>query len=711
MTPIDLTPQGLSKALAPESPKTKAPKPRRKVDFVDPGPSYLSKNDLHLKGEERLTKSIMNMLNGGVDESIERLAFEVDPTQIGVHQGMWLQKRRLLPDSVLKRIAIQDHLVAAIVNTRANHMAVYGRPQRDRHGFGFVIQPKSDVADGLDQSKMQDLMTRIDRASRLLQTCGHQRGWDVSDQLSLSSYLSQSTRSAIVVGRVATEVVYVFNPDTGKEEFHSFRPIDAGTVYKAAPLTSQAEALREQARRQLEQLRQRKLTPEVKGEVDFKKDIAYIQVMEGRPVQAFTDEECLVHNFYPVSDVELLGYPVTPLDTVIAAVTTNINIMTHNKKYFETGRAARGILVIKSEDIDDDTLKDVRQQFSAGVNSVNNAWKIPVLSVGAEEDIVWTSTDTASRDMEFQYLADMTARIILSAFQMSPEELPGYAHLSRGTNNQALSESNNEYLLIAHRDVGLRPLVNQWQDFLNNRILPLIAPDLVDKVEIQLLGLDAETAEKESIRIQQDAPLHMTMNQILSKVDKDEIPAQVGGDFLFNPQWQAIVDKYVTVGTILEKFFGVEGATKDPQYAYVRDQFWFQWQQMQMQQQQMQQQAQMQQQQAAQGGGAPPPDGGGGGGGAPPPSGEDGGGGGGEEATQQQAQEESQQAAQQAAGEISSGVDQAEAMLKSEAALNPVQKKALAQHRATVAKFQKFWEDDSRAALAEIARAATQDVE
>ena len=49
----------------------------------------------------------------------------------------------------------------------------------------------------------------------------------------------------------------------------------------------------------------------------------------------------------------------------------------------------------------------------------------------------------------------MLCREILTAFMMSPEELPGWAYLSRGTNNQSLSESNNEYLLEAHRDEAI----------------------------------------------------------------------------------------------------------------------------------------------------------------------------------------------------------------------------------------------------------------
>jgi hypothetical protein len=78
-----------------------------------------------------------------------------------------------------------------------------------------------------------------------------------------------------------------------------------------------------------------------------------VQVIDNKPVQAFTSKECLVHNFYPVTHVELDGYPLTPLDTIISAVTTHINITTHNKLYFQTGRATRGMLVIQSDDMDE----------------------------------------------------------------------------------------------------------------------------------------------------------------------------------------------------------------------------------------------------------------------------------------------------------------------------------------------------------------------
>ncbi len=675
------------------------------MSVVDPFADDDERGSARKKRERpTLAKSILNMLNGPKN-SIERLAFEEDPSQSNQFQGLWKQKLRLLPDTVLKRIAIQDDLVAAIGNARSNQLSVYGHPRPDRFSMGFIIEPNDGVMDDFDDAKKKKLQDRIDEVQERLETCGDTKGWSDENKLTFSQYLGMSTKNAVFLGRIATEAIWVLDPQTGQKRFHSFRPMDAGTIYRAAPQKEAAEAVRQEARHLLAQYHNKRLEPERYVNDEY----AWVQVIEGRPVQAFTSEECLVHNFFPVNDVEIGGYPVTPLDTVISAVTTHINITTHNKLYFQTGRATRGMLVIKSDDIDESVIARIRQQFNASINNVNNAWRMPVFGIGPEDEIAWTAIDSGQRDMEFQYLSDTNARVILSAFQMSPEELPGYAHLSRGTNNQALSESNNEYILIAHRDVGLRPLVSQWQDFLNGTIFPLLDEDLAKICTIKLVGLDAETAEKESIRIQQDAPVHMTYNEILDKVEKDPVDAMLGGDFPLNPAYQAILDKYVPVGVILERFFGMKGASQDPKWQYVRDPFYFQALQLQMQQQQMQQQAQMQQQQAAQGG---PPGGGDGGGagdggddggsGGGPPGG--GGGGGGDEGSQsadaQSAQAEDQVAAQNASADLTRSVDQASALLsKGEKQLPPSKQKLLAQHRSVVKHVMRGWTPAKEAAL------------
>lgn len=680
-----------------------------KVQLFMADPNATPVNDLTkmeggVKEAPSLAKSILRVLNAGGEDTVERLAFEVDPSLNNEYQALYKGKVRLIPDFLLKRIAIQDDLVAAILNARSNQLSSFGRPQPDRFSTGFKIEPRKEVMERASAEEKKAIQARIEKATKKLLHCGDTRGWSDDEKMSFSQWLYMSTRDALTVGRIATEIIYVLDEDSGKQVFHGFRPIDAGTIFKASKHKAAAQSVRHQAKLLLEQLKNEKF----ESERFMADEYAWVQVIDGKPVQVFADHECLVHNFYPVTDVALNGYPLTPIDTVISAVTTHINITTHNKLYFQSGRATRGMLVIKSNDIQPKDLKEIRSQFNNSINNVSNSWRMPVFSVGGDDDIVWSPIDNGGRDMEFQYMSDTNARVILSAFQMSPEELPGYAHLSRGTNNQALSESNNEYQLEAHRDLGIRPLIKHFEDFANESLLPLIDEGLAKVASLHLVGINAETAEKESIRLQQDMPVHMTFDEVLAKVEKTPIGKRWGGEFPLNASFQAILDKYMTVGQILEQFFGVEGAAKDPQYAYVRDPFWFQnvqlqqaQQQMQMQQQQMQAQAQQPQQ-----GQLPPGQDGGEGqpeASAQAPQGQE----------QQQGDAQAQQNPQQeqgvgqpeqdAAPELTQGIDQALGLLgKSEKDLPPTKRRILAQHKKMVKTIMDAWEQDSRKALDEI---------
>lgn len=661
---------------------------------------------------DTLEKAMSRALNGMGD--VERLAFEADPTSNRYHT-IYKTKYRLIPDKMLKRILIQDDLVAAIVQVRQNQMSAFGRPRPDRFATGFVIEMTQETIEAIEAlpadqktAAKDDIQRRIARVTKKMVTCGEEN-LDLSgnqDRLTFPQYISMSVRNAIGVGRIATEILRRDGAD-GKKQFVGFRVIDAGTIYRAEPQREAAEAVRRSARQLLSQIKNERLLPE-----KFEKDeYAWVQVIDDRPVQAFTAEECLVHNFYAVPDVELDGYPVTPLDTVISAVTTHINITTHNKIYFQSGRAARGMLVLKSDEVDQKVVARVRQQFNAQINSVNNAWRMPVFGIGTEDEITWQPIDSAGggRDMEFQYLADMNARVILSAFQMSPEEIPGYSYLSRGTNNQALSESNNEYRLEAARDVGIRPLLAHFEDFLNQSVLPLFDESLARRVTLKLVGLNAETAEKESVRLQQDMPVHMTYDEVLEKVEKRAIGKRLGGEYPLNPQFQAILDKFIPVGVQLEELFGIAGASKDPQYTYLRDPFWFQWQQFQMQAQQMQQQAQ----QAAAGGPPPGGDGGGGGGGGgdESPPGEENPSGDAAKPSQESSQTENQKSAtadeaSASGSDLSRSIDQAlgaiGALSKGEKALPPSKRKLLVKQKMLVQDFLKGWEADADEANREI---------
>ncbi len=602
-----------------------------RFEFADPAglkkmtPDELKKYDAQVAKSSPLVKSVLDLLNGGAEnQSVERLAFETDPGKTNVYHSIYRYKLWLLPNEILKRLSIQDDLVASITTARSTQISSFGRPQPDRFSTGYKIEPAPGEVDKMTKTEKEALQEKIADVERRLLTCGRPTGYDSFDlykELNFSQCLHILARQAVIFGSIAVELV-----QDRQGKFHSFRPTDAGTIYRAAPMRAAAEAVRADAMNALTRLRTEG-TSTIDPDAFLDDQFTWVQVISGYPRQVFTDKELVVHNFYPTSDVELDGYPLTPLDTVIAAVTMHINITNHNKLYFQNGRAARGMLVIKSDNVDESMVKTIRQQYQASINSVSNSWRTPMFGIGSDDEISWISIDGTGRDMEFQYLSDTNARVILSAFQMSPEELPGYAHLSRGSNTQALSESSNEYKLEAHRDIGIRPLLAQFQNFFNQKILPLMDKDVAEKCSLKFVGLDADTAEKESTRLAQDMGIHMTMNEILEKVQKRPLLPELGGNVPLNPQYHALVlDKFVTVGFIREKLFGIKDASKDPRYDYIRDPFYFQQIQMAQAQQAAAQQAANPQpgqpgeggagpggepgQPGADQGGQPPPDGG-----------------------------------------------------------------------------------------------------
>jgi hypothetical protein len=628
--------------------------------------------------EKSVVTTIQDLQRG---KTITRLAFDEDPTTFNKYQSLYKPKTpNQIPDFVLKRISHRDDLVSACSLARANQISAHGRPLENRFSVGFRLEPNKGVMERLDLNQKEQLKKGIEEATTKLVNCGSNEGVDHDDRLSLSGYLYQQARNAVIFGRFATEISFITGLD-GKQQFHSFRPVDAGTIFYAAPKPDGLSNVRQQALRLLQELKNEKLRPE-KFEDD---EYAFVEVINGYPRQAFTADEMYVHNVFPVTDIEMGGYPVTPIDNAIDAILTHMNITSHNKLYFQSGRAARGMIVIKSADINQDIVAQIRQHFNASINSVQNSWRVPVFGIDPDEEVSWEPLEVAGggRDMEFQFLSDSNARVILSAFQMSPEELPGYAHLSKGTNNQALSESNNEYKLEAARDVGIRPLLVQFQDFLNERVLPLLSPVIAKLCTLKFYGLDQDSPEKENARIQTEMASHCTYDEVRARVEKEPIGKNWGGNLPLNAGVLANWDKYFTVGEILEHWCGRENASKDANLNYRRDPFYFNFLQLQMQIQQMQQQQQ--------------------------------------QMDQQQQMETSRQAAMQAEGgegkdqqqegevqnEVTSGADQAlHALGKSEAQLPPNKRRLLAQHRMTVKSIMDQWEKESEQALEEVLNVA-----
>lgn len=535
--------------------------------------------------EEVLAKSDSKSVTETITKALSRaqsanakapsLAFTENPNTAN-YEGLYKYRKGLLPPQLIKQIRVADHLIAAILRTRGAQASLFGHLLIDRFDRGIELAIKPEFYKILTPEQNEKIVQRMKRAESLLLNCGHNEGLEDHDKMTLADYLDQSSRNGYSFGWFATEIIYDRSQkpdDEGNYPFHRFRPRDAGSIQRCVRKgEALGDGLRAEAMKLLKELNNQETS--INLEALENDEYAWVQVVDGHtPRQAFTHKEMLMCNMFPSTDIEHNGYPVTPLDTIVNSVTTHIAIDTYKKLFFQNGRASKGAFIIKADSLDQPAMDAIKREFDASINNVSNSFRTPLLGLAPGEDATWVSFQNEGLSDGFEYMYDQIARNILSAFSMSPDELPAYSHLSKATNSQSLSESSNEYKLTASRDSGIRPFIQKLETFFNQRLFPIIDPILAKICEIRFTGLDAQSAEQESTRLQQNMAISMNYDEVMDETDKEQIGEAFGGKMPFSERLQLILDKYNDVGEVKSRFFGSPAASVDPMLRYKRDPF------------------------------------------------------------------------------------------------------------------------------------------
>ncbi|HUM42285.1 MAG TPA: hypothetical protein PKI14_04985, partial [Fervidobacterium sp.] len=395
-----------------------------------------------------------------------QLALDTDPVKDNSSfSSLYKRKESLLPTEILKRIRDTEELIGGIIlPIRARQVASFARPRANRFDVGFTINLKPEIISKYSEDQQEQIkLDIIPKLRETLVNCGSNTGIIDRNKRNLTQLFMEIVEDILTFGAFAIEV-----RKDAKGNFHSFRAIDAGTIHFINPKTSDsaADQVRKEAIRMLSELSG--MQSEAKKFEN--EEYTYVQVIDGVPRQVFTDEELIYWSAAPSTDINRSGYPITPIERIVNAVTMHINLTTQNKLYFVNGRAAKNVIVFKSDNLEAEDIAAIKNQMSAHINSVGASHRIPVFGLGVNDEFNIVPMESGGRDMEFQYLADLNKRMIFAAYQMSPDEVAALSYLSRGTNSQAMSESNNEYKLEASRSSGLRPLLISLEDFLNERL-------------------------------------------------------------------------------------------------------------------------------------------------------------------------------------------------------------------------------------------------
>jgi|GEM_PF-2792329 len=530
------------------------------------------------------------------EDGYGRKGLMFDPfSEQGYSGGMFRAKGAgsgFISNFLLKIIGRRDPVVSTILHIISNQIASFCHRPGNRFDTGFRVIAN----DGFDPDEEE-----VKEIEEFFLNCGDKEGRSEEDKLTFERWAYMVGHDMLSYGHAAIELVR--NRGDG---LHAFLPLPAESIYyanKAMLSKDQIDAAVQTYQDVIE--RANVGTKKEESEYRHDDDYEYLQVINGKVVEGFYGDEMVFAKIYDLTEIDLSGYAMGPLERAVSMITAHLQIENHQKMFFTHGVASRGLLVIQG-DVTPNKLRELQAQWTNQVTGAASAWRTPILA--GIKGVQWEPLTIANRDMEYAAYQDHVLRVIHACFAIDPEET-GFGYLSKGQSQKSLSESSNEWKVTASRDRGLRPLLGRIEAIINEQIMPAWKKSYSEKYKFVFVGLDAEDRMQEVERLQAEVQVHTTIDEAREQSDLE--PIEVGGGLILNPLLLATLQANMFKGEFMEKFLGVKGAAQRPDLQYIPDPMWFQWQQLQMQM--MQQQAMAEQGQMGEEGGDPnDPQGGGG---------------------------------------------------------------------------------------------------
>lgn len=452
------------------------------------------------------------------------------------------EKTSLVGSGVLKNMARKDSLITAIINTRLSQASPYLKEQRDRYSPGwnvFPVEPadlspddKLSLADpsleeeAFDQLKFDMEKKRLSikeaqdkeivNIKTFIKHCGMPpeesdttyKRWD------FEKFALTVIKDRLIYNYGAVELI----PTKDGDKLHHFYPVSSGTI-RYVSITSS-----EQYVKMLAPIMDDKL--KLKKRFDSTKPFRYVQVVRGKIMAAFTEDELIFEAAQPTVDPEDNGYSIGELETLMQIVTAHLYAEAHNRNFFTQGIGTKGILHIKGDNISRAQLEAFKRQWFNQVVNTRNAFRPPI--IGMAEDVKWVPLAQTNKEMEFEQWMNYLIKMTCAIYQIDPAEIN--FDISK-TQSSTLNEGNNEEKLKASKDKGLRPLLDYIENLMNNHILRYWNPKLADKYKFKFVGFQAESKQQEIDRLQKETQVWKSLNE--ARIEMGYPPIE-NGDIVLN---------------------------------------------------------------------------------------------------------------------------------------------------------------------------------
>lgn len=455
----------------------------------------------------------------------------VDPWAYGsVNQG-YKEKYSLLDYNKCRQITYADPVVAAVLQTRLNQVAAFAQIQSDKYKMGFKIIQRDDEATPSPAAKK-----RVREIEQFIQSCGVPENFEDTPELArrdgFETFLRKICRDTLTFDQINFEVT---PRNDGKP--YSFMAVDASTIRVIPDRKEEVERLRANSTG-FDQDHVMSLGAEKFFRVFKPKHPRYAQVINGVIRHVFDEWEMAFGVRNPRTDILSYGYGFSEIEMLVTSITSHMNAETYNRKFFSQGSSIKGILNFEGA-VPPDQLEAFRRQWYQQVTGVNNAWRTPILSLGKDSKLNWTSLHSTNREMEFGKWLEYCIKTICGVFQIDPIEI-GFDISKQGSGQNSgsggLGQGNQAERVTFSQDRGLRPLLVFIQQLINDYIVYRIDPNF----EFRFVGLNVNSEKDDLDKTVQQVKSYRTINEVRADNDMDPLPgleqiAKNPGDLVLDP--------------------------------------------------------------------------------------------------------------------------------------------------------------------------------
>lgn len=480
-----------------------------------------------------------------------------------------------LSDDELRQIAQVDPYISSIISTRCSQGSVIGRLSESKFDKGTRVREKKalnredfDSTEEFDEAR-NHRQYQIDSILSFFMNCGTTDAEDLDNIFSnsreqifkhctLADFMSAQIRNILTFGRCATHLVR-------NEEGNviAFRPAPVETIYNVK------EGGDVHLHENPETISQSIEDADEYNDIPNKaRPYAYVQRVDGKNVNFFTEDDLIVTHFQKQALWDLRGYPLSPIEMAIYMVFIHQNTLQYLRNQFVKGMGTKGALSLEvtqegaslsAEDID-----ELRDEFHNFLSRTDNSAATPIISGPIR--VNWIPLTGSPRDMEFLQVEEHVIRALCSSFQTSPQEM-GYGHLS--INQGGLTSANKQEDIVRGEERGLRMILDTIYDLLNG-ILYDNFPKAEEFYSITYTGVGEDTKDAVIQRHSMELQTTATMGSLWADSEKSE-PLPSGADVPLSPLFHQNVVRYMKYGQFMEDFFGKEGWSKKPEYDFLID--------------------------------------------------------------------------------------------------------------------------------------------